>query len=230
MRTITHHRSALAVGALAFLIGHASVASAQGAPKAAVVVAGDPDAAIVAAGRALVDELSSREEVLLPSAGATRALLGERDDAQDGLVSLRAALYGENVTTSLRAIGARLSANALAVLTRGPNGIRLEVFDVSAGRFYEGDRAVNGAGVARYVERRAAASQRRVISPAVVATASPEIPTEEEPVTERTFFQKNWAYFAGAALLAGVATFFIVRQVRSDDEIPPPVLRFRPGG
>lgn len=254
MRTPSHGDGARNV-LCAILIGSAllsNLAAAQEAPKAVVVVAGDPDAATQA--RALEFEAALEEGgISLPVDTALRGALrgdpGTEDDGLEGARRERRRLgFGEEDATTLVRIGRLTGAHAVVVVQ---SGAEPSVFDVGASAFFE-----NPTGeVAGFVRRAVRSAARRAAEPAPEPTGetevqaearapSPRETAERETAAEeararadstpeperpaRAFFKKNWPYFVAGLLLAGAVTWLIVAGGR-DDDVPPPVLRFQPG-
>ncbi|MAQ13173.1 MAG: hypothetical protein CMN30_00030, partial [Sandaracinus sp.] len=126
---------------------------------------------------------------------------------------------------------------------RAEGGIRVQVFDVRAGRFFRDRLTLEPlADATRFIARAARAAQRRPAAPpdaapptpAETASAAPEADTpppapEEEATGARAWFKKNWAFVVAGALLVGVVTGFVIRATREDPQ-PDPVIVFRPGG
>lgn len=215
------------------------------APRVATVLVGDPEPAR----RARAAELDARLERVglrrLGDPAMRAALLGDvRED--DGLERLHAArrrlLFEDDPAEALRDLGARLRVDALVVV-RAADPIRIAVFDLAAGAFYEDEPTLDDLDAAaafvrraaRAAARRASAPQASAPSPAEAAAASSGAATGTPAATAadtrrpaRRWLRSNWAFLVAGALLVGVVTGFIVRGRRQDDD-PPPILRFRPG-
>jgi hypothetical protein len=210
------------------------------APRVATVLVGDPDPAR----RARAAELDARLERLglrrLGDPAMRAALLGDARE-NDGLERLHAArrslLFEDDPTATLRDLGARLQVDALVVV-RASDPLRVAVFDLAAGAFYEDEPTLDDLeAAATFVRRAARAAARRATAPTpadVVASSPPATEPPDVAATPdtrrpaRRWLRSNWAYLVGGALLVGVVTGFVVRGRRRDDE-PPPILRFRPG-
>jgi hypothetical protein len=215
------------------------------APRVATVLVGDPEPAR----RARAAELDARLERVglrrLGDPAMRAALLGDvRED--DGLERLHAArrrlLFEDDPGEALRDLGARLRVDALVVV-RAAEPLRIAVFDLAAGAFYEDEPTLDDLDAAaafvrraaRAAARRASAPQASAPSPAEAAAASSGAATGTPAATAadtrrpaRRWLRSNWAFLVAGALLVGVVTGFIVRGRRQDDD-PPPILRFRPG-
>lgn len=217
------------------------------APRVATVLVGDPEPAR----RARAAELDARLERVglrrLGDPAMRAALLGDvRED--DGLERLHAArrrlLFEDDPGEALRDLGARLRVDALVVV-RAAEPLRIAVFDLAAGAFYEDEPTLDDLdAAAAFVRRAARAAARRASSPqasapspaeaaaAASSTAATETPAATAADTHRParrWLKSNWAYLVGGALLVGVVTGFIVRGRRQDDDALPPILRFQPG-
>lgn len=216
------------------------------APKIAVVVAGDPDDTIRNTAAFLETE-ASLSGLRIPSDPAlSAALRGETPAQEDGLEGLRSIRRGLGVDptrdlASYRKIGAIAGADALVVLRR-EGSIVIEVFDVSAVQFYEGELPFAQSTTAqrtKFIESRAEQAQLRwtqpsAPAPTVTATpapaaAPPDAPRDEpeEPRAKRRW-KKAWPYVVAGMLLAGGVTYLIIDRRRTD-EVGLPLLRFRPG-
>ncbi|MCU0675226.1 MAG: hypothetical protein MUE69_20840 [Myxococcota bacterium] len=217
------------------------------APRVATVLVGDPEPVR----RARAAELDARLERVglrrLGDPAMRAALLGDvRED--DGLERLHAArrrlLFEDDPADALRDLGARLRVDALVVV-RAADPLRIAVFDLAAGTFYEDEPTLDDLdAAAAFVRRAARAAARRASSPASAPspaeaaasaaaaseTDSPAATTTDTHRPARRWLKSNWAYLVGGALLVGVVTGFIVRgRLRQDDNGPPPILRFQPG-
>lgn len=216
------------------------------APRVATVLVGDPEPTR----RARAAELDARLERVglrrLDDPAMRAALLGDVHE-DDGLERLHAArrrlLFEDDPTEALRDLGARLRVDALVVV-RAADPLRIAVFDLAAGAFYEDEPTLDDLDAAaafvrraaRAAARRASSPQASAPSPAEAAAASSTATTGTPAATAadahrpaRRWLKSNWAYLVGGALLVGVVTGFIVRGRRQDDRDPPPILRFRPG-
>ncbi len=235
----------------------ASEAKAQTPLRVAVVVRGDPAPALREAARELETELQARG-VSVPSDPALRAALrGDPDPTEDDgygrLRQLRRSLGHDDADArALARLGRVAGADALAVLAFESAAIRVEVFAVEAGAFFQGVRPVDDA--APFVAR-AAARARASAPPSASPTgsegqsnsrsdgASPpsdepgatgataeETPTEAPPPPRRArrWFKRNWPYVVGAALLGGVVAAFVLQR-RDGANDGAALLRFRPG-
>jgi hypothetical protein len=181
------------------LAASASIARAQDTPsaeatpdvipdvKVAVVVAGDPDPALVEAASQLAAALGATEGLALPADEALRAaLVGAPAPAEDdGLDEARAArrrigLGDAAAQAALARIGGLTGAVALAIVRRAPDPAA-EVFDVDRGAYFEGKLDLATAdpqAAGRFVLRRARAARAHVGEP-VAASAPPPAPAAE---------------------------------------------------
>lgn len=215
------------------------------APRVATVLVGDPEPVRRARAAELDARLGGVGLRRLDDPAMRAALLGDvRED--DGLERLHAArrrlLFEDDPAEALRDLGARLRVDALVVV-RAADPIRIAVFDLAAGAFYEDEPTLDDLDAAaafvrraaRAAARRASAPQASAPSPAEAAAASSGAATGTPAATAadtrrpaRRWLRSNWAFLVAGALLVGVVTGFIVRGRRQDDD-PPPILRFRPG-
>ncbi len=215
------------------------------APRVATVLVGDPEPVRRARAAELDARLGGVGLRRLDDPAMRAALLGDVHE-DDGLERLHAArrrlLFEDDPTEALRDLGARLRVDALVVV-RAADPLRLAVFDLAAGAFYEDEPTLDDLDAAaafvrraaRAAARRASAPQASAPSPAEAAAASSGAATGTPAATAadtrrpaRRWLRSNWAFLVAGALLVGVVTGFIVRGRRQDDD-PPPILRFRPG-
>ena len=222
----------------------ALVAPPETPPKIAVVVAGDPDEGMQSAASELEQECRNAG-LRVPTDPALReALRGEPALGDDGLSALRAIRRGLGVNprqdlASYKRLGTIAGADALVVLHRQGN-VKLEVFDVSAGQFYEGVlelETTSPEARVKYIERRARMAQARWSDTGAGAalaatngdevTASADVATEDESQRKRRI-KKIWPFLVVGSLLIGGVTFLIV-DGRRTNEPGPPLLRFTPG-
>lgn len=215
------------------------------APRVATVLVGDPEPVRRARAAELDARLGGVGLRRLDDPAMRAALLGDVHE-DDGLERLHAArrrlLFEDDPTEALRDLGARLRVDALVVV-RAADPLRIAVFDLAAGAFYEDEPTLDDLDAAaafvrraaRAAARRASAPQASAPSPAEAAAASSGAATETPAATAadtrrpaRRWLRSNWAFLVAGALLVGVVTGFIVRGRRQDDD-PPPILRFRPG-
>lgn len=234
----------------------ASTAQAD-APRAAVVVVGDPAEATVAAATGLSAALSASSELALPSDAAMRsALLGSAaPEVEDGLAPVRAirrqlGWSDDGDREALATIGRQLELAAI-VLVRGGEIPIARVYDVGAARYFAGEAPVDAASIetsAHFVVARVrAAEQRRhelptpeataaaSTDPTSHSTASTSSPLASGPATaateaprRRSWIARNWPYLLAGALVAGTTTFFIAQRDTSAGAAP--VIHVRPGG
>ncbi|MBC7174461.1 MAG: hypothetical protein H5U40_18590 [Polyangiaceae bacterium] len=223
-------------------VGEPSVAPA----KVALVVAGDPDAVLVAAADRVRDLLVANPGLLLPAdAALSRALAGaaapEEDDGYGEVRALRRRLrIDPGVDDDVLARLARhAGAIAVVIISRAPEP-SLEVYDV-ARKAYFADRlqlaTAEDAVVGRFVLRRARAAKSHSSESVAAVAAAPASETASatasEPAREdaapprRPNLRRNLAYVAAGALVIGVGVFFLVDRLKDD---PAPILRIRPGG
>lgn len=227
-------------------------AQAQG-PKVIVVVAGDPDDAVREAAARADEAIRAADDLRGPADPGLRSVLrGDpapaEDDGLDRVRTERRRLGFEDPEEArgLRALGRMAGASVVVVVRARGAGPVAEVFDVGAATLYEGELALADAtasDIASFVARRANAAARRagrgeLVAPAAVAAEATTETTdpldgaaeaeESEPGGVRGFLKRTWAYWVAGAVLIGVASFFIIDS-RRDDEVPQPVLRFRPG-
>lgn len=242
-----------------FTIFPGSVAHAD-APRTAIVVVGDPAAATVEAAERLDGALSATSDVTLPADPAMRAALrgAPAPEADDGLGPVRAlrrqlGWSDEADLEALATIGRQLELVAI-VLVRGGEIPTARVFDVRAGRRFNGEAALDAEsleGAVRFVTVRArTAAERPVPTPAEAAgtTAAGETPTaagttaaagattaapaavgadtDERP--RRRWIARNWPYLVAGGLVVGAAGFFIAQRDTSSSGSP--VIHVRPGG
>jgi hypothetical protein len=218
-------------------------------PKVAVVVSGDPDAALSEPAAHLDAALGRLPDVQTPTdPGLRRALRGDDGEADDGLEGARAERrrlgWGEaRDVRSLAAIGRMAGADVLVVVRRDAQGPEAVVFDVRAGAFYEGSVALAGSSdeaVTRFVLARARLAAGRSTQPpapaaASTASAAPpgadvataadaSTPAEKEAPPKKRWIARNWPYLVAGALLAGTVAYFIARD--TTDAPAAPVLRF----
>jgi hypothetical protein len=215
------------------------------APRVATVLVGDPEPVRRARAAELDARLGGVGLRRLDDPAMRAALLGDVHE-DDGLERLHAArrrlLFEDDPTEALRDLGARLRVDALVVV-RAADPLRIAVFDLAAGAFYEDEPTLDDLDAAaafvrraaRAAARRASAPQASAPSPAEAAAASSGAATGTPAATAadtrrpaRRWLRSNWAFLVAGALLVGVVTGFIVRGRRQDDD-PPPILRFRPG-
>jgi hypothetical protein len=223
--------------------------AATAIPKVAVVVSGDPDAALREPAARLDAALGSRPDVQTPSdPGLRRALRGDGGEPDDGLERARAERrrlgWGEaRDVRTLAGIGRMAGADVLVVVRRDVQGPEAVVFHVRAGAFYEGTVALAGASdeaMTRFVLARARLAAGRSTPPPAPAAAStaPAAPPgadvataaeapasgEKEAPPKKRWIARNWPYLVAGALLAGTVAYFIARD--TTDAPTAPVLRF----
>lgn len=130
-------RSPVYLGAALLLAG--SVASADPPPKVCLVLAGDPDATLVASLRALQLQLSQRSDTRSIADEASRdALLGQAASAEPEatLARLRRGLLAtEADAEALTQLGARLGCTVALEASARPAGFAGRVFDLRVSRF-----------------------------------------------------------------------------------------------
>ena len=223
-------------------------ALAAKAPKVAIVVVGDADQTLREHAEAI--ERTLKSELRWPQdAAIANALKGQKAPLEDdGLNKLRAMRrsLGWKVSDDpviLRRVGKVTGADAMLVL-RDPATPLLEVFDVEAGEFYEGELPiadVESNELHRFVLARANVAAKR--SPFAKATedksqhfdenrrtktGKKESLSSEALAKEERWFKKNWAYIVVGALLVGGATYLIVDR-RNNNGSDPAMLELRPG-
>jgi len=225
-------------------------------PKVAIVIAGDPDPATVAAATRLESTLASDARVTMPSDPAIRAALrgeGGGDGSADGLDEVRAerrhlGLGEAHDSAPLTVLGEVAGADLVLVVRSSHGTTHATAFDVLRRAFYDGELSLDPLDehAADFVARRAQRAARPLARgettnpPATEATApsvdpSAAVPPEAIAATptpaqphERDFFEQYWPYFAAGALLIGAVVFVVLATTSSST--PPPVLRFEAGG
>lgn len=204
--------------------------------KFALVIVGDADAALQTRAAELNEALHDAGLTSVHDEAIQEALLG-RGTEDDGLGPLRGARRTLALSDdagaradALERIGRASGADTLVLLARRAPTLR--VYDLTARSFYQ---AVPGSpdDVPYIASATRAAAARALTAPALVAEAAAEEPEVEVDADEdlppvRAFFKKNWPYMVAGVLLAG-AIIWLVVGAGSNDEAPPPVLRFRPG-
>ncbi|MFZ1863787.1 MAG: hypothetical protein WAU39_06155 [Polyangiales bacterium] len=220
-----------------------TVADTGPPPKVAVVVAGDPDDTLrdIASFLETESKVSGLRTPTDPALSA--AMRGEPPAEEDGLEGLRSIRRGLGLDprkdlASYQRIGMIAGADALIVVRR-QGVVVIEVFDVSAGQFYEGtlafDQSTSEQRV-RFVRSRAVQARLRWSEPPSVAPAAAAPPAsqtegekdEAEESRAKRRWKKAWPYVVAGALLAGGVTYLIIDRRRTN-EVGPPLLRFRPG-
>jgi hypothetical protein len=217
-------------------------------PKVAIVLAGDPDPAALAAIASLERVIGSDARVTMPSDPAMRASLrgeGSGDGLDDARAERRTLGLGEARDASHLAVLGELAGADLVLVVRAAHGaISATAFDVLRRSFYEGAIAlepIDDAEALHFVVRRARraarpleAGERSAVPeppPPVVDPATavpPEAIAADPPAHEPDFFEQYWPYFAAGALLVGAVVFVVLTTQTSST--PPPVLRFEVGG
>ncbi len=208
--------------------------SEQPAAKFAIVLTGDVDASMRAVGERWRQRLLAASFRPVSDEAVRGALLGQPGEPGDGLGPLRAArrtvtldVDPEGSLGAFRLMGRASSADAIVVL-RANTPVR--VFHVAGGAFFVRPAGATDAFVLQAV-RESALALPSGVSPAEVAHADPDAAPstdDEEIPPARAFMRRNWPYFVAGLLLAGAIAWVVVGATR-DDEVPPPVLRFRPG-
>lgn len=235
-----------ALSLLAFSSGVVQSEARAQTPRVAIVVSGDPAEATAAAAARLEASLASGGALTLPADEATRgALRGAEGDSEDGLDELRGVRRRLGITSDgdrelLASLGSRLEL-VVVVVVRGAVDPTAKVYDVSEGRYFAGEAALDEASVeaaTQFVVARAEAADQRRRAPPPEATAAAAAPTtapaETNPAAPvdapppRSFMRRNWPFFVAGALLVGTTTFFLVQRGR--DDTSPPVIHIRPGG
>lgn len=205
--------------------------------KFALVIVGDADAALQMRAADLSQALHDAGLTSVHDEAIHETLLG-RGTEGDGLGALRGArrtlALSDDAAAradALERIGRASGADTLVLLARRAPTLR--VYDLTARSFYQ---AVPPSpdDVPYIASATRAAAARALTAPALVAEAAAEEPevevdTDEELPPVRAFFKKNWPYMVAGVLLAGAIVWLVV-GAGSNDEAPPPVLRFRPGG
>jgi len=158
----------------------------------------------------------------------------------------------------LSALGRVSGAVTVIAIQRRAGTIEATALDVASGRLYEGELELNDAddaAIVRFVLPRAQASALRAAERAAEAESrdwragaasaqdgvraggqstssdAGEGGEEDESDDEPGFFAKWWPYMVGAVLLGAAITYIIVLGNEDDGaDLPPPVLRFIPGG
>ena len=221
-------------------------------PKVAIVIAGDPDAATVAATQALEAQLTAEPRVTMPSDAAVRAAL-RGEGSGDGLDEVRAerrrlGLGEARDVTVLTVLGELTGADLVLVVRASHGAVHATAFDVLRRSFYDGEVALASLDTAttEFVVRRATRAARPLDtgettnpppqeSTAPVVDPRTAVPPEAiaadpaQPPHERDFFEQYWPYFAAGALAIG-AVIFVVIALTSSSSTPAPVLRFEVGG
>lgn len=217
-------------------------------PKVAVVVAGDPDETLRNTASFIETEVTLSGLRTATDPALRAALRGEPATSEDGLEGLRSLRRGLGLEprrdlAAYERMGSLAGADALVVVRR-EGAIVIEVFDVSAARFYEGvvsfDESTTEERVA-FIQSRAEQAQLRWLEPPSPAPAakssatspatSPRVNEPEQKADEsraKRRIKKAWPYLVAGALLAAGVTYLIIDRRRTDDP-GPPLLRFRPG-
>jgi hypothetical protein len=226
----------------------ASADTAPLPPKVAVVVAGDPDDTLREIATFLETECKLSGLRTPTDQTLSGAMRGEPATDEDGLEGLRSIRRGLGLDPakdleSYKRIGMTAGADALVVLRR-QGVVSIEVFDVSAAQLYEGTLGFaqsTSEQRLRFIRSRAIQAQLRWSAPpsgpaeAAPAETKPETEQaeqgkkdEREESRAKRRWKKAWPYVVAGALLAGGVTYLIIDR-RRDDEVGPPLLRFRPG-
>ncbi|MFK8002371.1 MAG: hypothetical protein AB8H86_22450 [Polyangiales bacterium] len=203
--------------------------------KFALVIVGDADAVLQTRASDLSQALHDAGLTSVHDDAIREALLGGGTD-EDGLGPLRGARRTLSLSDdagarsdALERIGRASGADTLVLVARRAPTLR--VYDLTARSFYQAVPA-SPDDVPYIASATRAAAARALTAPALVAEAAEEaeaeVDADEELPPVRAFFRKNWPYMVAAVLLAGAIVWLVV-GAGSDDEAPPPVLRFRPG-